>query len=455
MGRYPTGMSNTKRPNIIMTIADDQRYNALSGLTSGADPVVRTPHLDQLMASGTCYRRAYIPGSMHGAVCAPSRAMLHTGLTLFRTNDDLAARDHPEQELPTLGAQLGQAGYRTVGVGKWHNSDAAFRRTFQQGRGVFHGGMSSHFCAPNVDYAPDTTGRHVGNDLAGHSVDLFTKSAVESLHDYVNENTDAPLFLYIAYTAPHDPRETYYRFRKQFPLDQVPLPDAFMPEHPFDTGTLRIRDELLADFPRDPDEIRQHNADYAAILLHMDEGIGRLHAAANEAGLTSDNTLFIHTADHGLAVGRHGLMGKQSMYDHSMRPPLIVSGPGFERGVDDDRLCYMQDLCPTLLDAAQAEPLPNCDFINLRSTERRSHVGSAYADLMRMVRDDRHKLIRTHANGQWHTQLFDLIDDPHELSNLADDSQSQPALTALRDAMMNWQGWAGDQAEQFSAVAGT
>ncbi len=438
-----------QRPHIIVTIADDHRYDALSAL---GDPLNRTAHLDRLIERGTCYRRAYIPGSPHGAVCAPSRAQLHTGLTQFRTTDALCSPDDQSPH-PALGGLLRDAGYHTVGVGKWHNSDPAFRRSFEFGRGVFHGGMSSHFCVGNVDYVPDTAGEKRNNDLAGHSTDLFTRSAIGAIEDYQRSNDERPLFLYVGYTAPHDPRDTYWRYRRQYPLSDTPLPASFMPEHPFDTGTLRIRDELLAEFPRTEEEVRQHNADYAAILHHMDDGIGRLHAAAADAGFTAQNTLFIHTADHGLAVGRHGLMGKQSLYDHSMRPPLIVAGPGFERGVDDDRLCYMQDLFLTLLEAAGVDAPGPCDFVSLRSTARRSHVGAAYSDLMRMVRDGRHKVIRTHARGQWHTQLFDLADDPHELNNLAQRPEARPILAELGAAMADWQRWAGDPAEGFADAA--
>lgn len=434
-----------KRPHIIMTIADDQRYDAIRAL---GDTSLKTPALDRLLARGTCYSRAYIPGSTHGAVCAPSRAQLHTGRTLFQTSDDLNCNGQP---LRTLGQQLGACGYHTAGVGKWHNGDAAFRRSFKQGRSVFHGGMSSHFCVTNVNYLPDTTCKETRGSMDGHSVDLFTNAAIQAMEDYQQNADDEPLFLYVGMTAPHDPRDTYWRFRREFARQDMPLPASFMARHPFDNGALEIRDEYLAELPRSPEEVQQSAADYAAILMHMDEGIGRLHAAAAAAGFTTDNTLFVHTADHGIAIGRHGLMGKQNLYDHSVRPPLVVAGPGFERGVTDDRLCYMQDLFPTLLEAAGATVPDDNHYLNLTSTQKRQTLGAAYADRMRMTRNDRYKLIHTHAAGQKHRQLFDLQADPHECLNLLENDHASHAevVRELDDALTSWRAWASDPCAHF------
>lgn len=441
----------SKRPHIIVTIADDHRYNAIHAL---GDTSLKTPCLDRLHGQATCYSRAYIPGSTHGAVCAPSRAQLHTGRTLFQTTDNLECDNRP---LPTLGMLLGEAGYHTAGVGKWHNGDAGFRRSFKQGRAVFHGGMSSHFYVPNINYVPDTTGETISSSAKGHSVDLFTNGAVAAISDYAqNAEDDQPLFLYVAMTAPHDPRDTYWRYRREFQWQDMPLPEAFRPEPLFDNGELIIRDEYLAQMPRAKEEVQQTAADYAAILMHMDDGIGRIHAAAHAAGLTTENTLFIHTADHGISLGRHGLMGKQSVYDHSMRPPLLVAGPGFEKGVTDDRLCYMQDLFPTLLEAGGVNVPASNRFLSLKSSEKRRAVGSAYAKLMRMTRNDRYKLIHTHAK-QKYQELYDLHEDPNECRNLldgagADDASHQAIVNELNDELTSWRAWAEDPCESFIKV---
>src|SRR5439155_24165644 len=102
--------------------------------------------------------------------------------------------------------------------------------------------------------------------------------------------------------------------------ERVPLPANFRGEHPFDNGDLQVRDELLAPHPRPPAEVRRHLADYYGMISHQDHWMGRVIEAVPE------DTIVVYTADHGLALGQHGLMGKQNLYDHSIRVPLLMRG---------------------------------------------------------------------------------------------------------------------------------
>ncbi len=438
-----------RRPNIVLTIADDHRYDALGFL--GLEPVC-TPHLDRLAERGTCYGNAWLPGSTHGAVCAPSRAMLHTGRSLFHTSDSLRAIESPTlarkpapgaPPLPTLGQRLRDAGYVTFGTGKWHNEPESFIRSFQFGRRVFYGGMCSHFCVGSVDYGPDTAHPPQRGGIAGHSTDIFSGAAVDFLRS-LDPGEDRPFFLYVAFTAPHDPRETVWHWRNRYRAQDMPVPPSFVPEHPFDLGVRDIRDELLAEYPRTPEEIRQHIADYYAITSHMDEGIGRIHMALEELGL-SDNTVVVHTADHGIAIGRHGLMGKQSVYDHSIHVPLLIAGPGIEQSRRDDRLAYMQDLHPTLLAAAGIEFEPSqTDFQSLDGESRRDFLGNGYADTQRTIRDAVHKLNVFNIDGQCRRQLFDLSRDRHETRDLIDDPGNAATVERLGRALRDWQAQSDD-----------
>ena len=106
---------------------------------------------------------------------------------------------------------------------------------------------------------------------------------------------------------------------------------------------------MLAAFPRDPGEIKRHIAEYYAMISHLDEALGRLLAALEEKG-ELDNTIIVFSGDNGLAVGQHGLMGKQNLYDHSVRVPLIFAGPGIPQGEQRDALVYLLDIFPTLCD---------------------------------------------------------------------------------------------------------
>ncbi len=428
-----------RRPNIVITMADDQRHDMLSAL---GHAVLRTPALDRLVSEGTCFTHAHCLGSPHGAVCAPSRAMLHTGRTLFHIPASIRQDygpfrppcDTPQESLPLLGELLQQAGYRTFLTGKWHNNAPSLNRSFGEGAAIFLRGMSSHFAVPVHDYDPtgayDKSAARIGDR---HSIDLFTDAAIEFIRDY---DGDRPFFLVCAHTAPHDPRHTTPRWHEQYRPQDMALPANFVPSHPFDNGEMDVRDELLAAHPREPDEVRRHIADYCAITAHMDDGIGRLLAALDDHDLAGD-TIVVHTADHGLAVGQHGLMGKQNLYDHSVRVPLVMRGPGIDAGVRNDRLCYQHDLFPTLLRLTGVDVPQTCEFADLFSSPRRQTLFTTYRELMRGVRDKQHKLIEYLVNGVRTTQLFDMTVDPHELANVA---AKRPAVVArLREELHAWQ----------------
>ncbi len=425
------------RPNILITIADDQRFDTIAAHGNAA---IRTPCLDSLAARGTSFRRAQIPGSSHGAVCAPSRAMLHTGRGLYRCSDCLCEVEGPptlerradaSRVLATLGSRLRDAGYDTFGVGKWHNQRESFARSFAGGSRIFFGGMCPHFCVTSCEFDAKH-GCSESRMRAGHSTDQFAEAAVAYLHR--RKNDERPFFLCVAFTAPHDPRETFARFKRMYEPDRLDVPPNFLPRHPFDLGSSGGRDEALAEAPRTEDDVRSNLADYYAMISHLDEGIGRVHHAL-EAVDQVENTIIVHTADHGLAVGQHGLMGKQNGYDHSIRVPLLVAGPGFEHGANDDRLCYMQDLFPTLTGRAGVDP-DSSDFEDLQSSSPRSYITSAYMGNIRSVRDRTHKLITYDFNGvRKTTQLFDTVHDPYETRNLAGNHGPAGIMAGLSRAL--------------------
>jgi arylsulfatase A-like enzyme len=207
--------------------------------------------------------------------------------------------------------------------------------------------------------------------------------------------------------------------------ETLSLSRNFLPRHPFDNGALLIRDELLAPHPRTAAAMRRHLADYYATISDLDHQVGRILRALEERGGAGD-TVIIFTSDQGLAVGgRHGLMGKQNLYEH-VKPPLILAGPGIPHG-RSDALVYLFDLFPTICELAGVATPAVVEGKSLVPVIRgeapwvRDSLLGAYADSQRMVRDGRWKLIRYRAGGVRNAQLFDLKDDPDELTNLADD----------------------------------
>ncbi|MBL8993981.1 MAG: sulfatase-like hydrolase/transferase, partial [Spirochaetia bacterium] len=315
-----------KRPNILITIADDQRHDALG-------PAVLTPELDRFAREGCRFTHAHVMGSMVPAVCVASRAMLMTGRSIFDIPASLTYGDYmgknegaylpPPEGAPLLGELFSASGYETHAVGKWHSGRESFVKSFRGGSRIFLGGMGDQYRIPTFDFDP--SGKYPDEKkvvIPRFSTDLFTESACDFLS---NRKKDRPFFLYTAFTSPHDPRTPPKEWLDLYPPEKIPLPENFLPEHPFDNGELRIRDEMLAPHPRTPEIIQRHIADYHAMVSHLDHSIGKIHKALKDSG-EWENTIVLHTSDHGLAVGRHGLMGKQNMYDHSMRIPLIFGG---------------------------------------------------------------------------------------------------------------------------------
>ena len=221
---------------------------------------------------------------------------------------------------------------------------------------------------------------------------------------------------------------------------KLTLSPNFMAEHPFDNGELDIRDEKLAAQPRTPGAMRQHLADYYATISHLDHEVGRVLAAVSQRGW-ADNTVVIYTSDQGLAVGgRHGLMGKQNLYEH-VKPPLIFAGPGIPHG-KSDALVYLFDLFPTIGDLAGAttpavvEGRSLLPVIKGQKDKVRDWLFGAYRSSQRMVRDSRWKLMEYNAGDQHNVQLFDLAHDPDESKNLAADSKFAAERARLEALMI-------------------
>ena len=156
----------------------------------------------------------------------------------------------------------------------------------------------------------------------------------------------------------------------------------------------------------------------------------------------AENTVVVYAADHGLAMGSHGLLGKQNLYEHSMRCPLIIRGPGIPQG-STDAFTYLYDLFPTLLGLAYAQTPPGIDGRDLGAlwsgegeTAWRQSLFLPYRDLMRSVRDERYKLIVYPKVN--HRQLFDLADDPDELRNLAADPAHGQTLARMEALLEGW-----------------
>lgn len=433
--------------NIMLLLTDDQRFDTIREL---GNPGIHTPNMDGLVRSGVAFRQAFIPGGTVDAVCMPSRAMLHTGRTLFHLQNH--GETIPASDV-LLGEHLRGNGYTTFGIGKWHNGRESYARSFTGGDEIFFGGMDDHWNVPVYRFDPSgkydavlpmvphpretnaVVNREGDHMAAGaHSSRLFADAAIRFLDVC---KSSAPFFLYVAFMAPHDPRTMPKQFMEMYDPAGIPLPRSCCGGHPFDNGALHVRDELLAGFPRRPAEIRRHIAEYYAMISHLDAEIGRILDAVKRNGF-ADDTIIVLAGDNGLALGRHGLMGKQNVYDHSVHVPLVMAGPGVPAGVQTDANAYLYDVFPTLCDLLGLPPAPSVEGISLRpalddpACAIRDTLYFAYGQTMRSVRHQRYKLIEYAVSGERTTQLFDLEQDPSEVHNLSGDPVRKKTLERMR-----------------------
>jgi len=423
------------RPNFLFLFADDQRADTLSAYGNSH---IRTPTLDKLVADGFSFRGNYCFGGDSGAVCIPSRAMLMSGRTWFRVRHDLRG-------VKLMPEVFREAGYETFATGKWHNGRESFARAFEHGRSVFFGGMSDHTKIAVCDLRAD--GGFTETRRAAHySTEEFAGTAVDFLEHF---SGDRPFFAYVAFTVPHDPRDPPPAWREEYEKNLPPLPRNFLPQHPFDNGQLVLRDENLAPWPRPPQMIREQLAAYYALIGHLDSQVGRILAALAQSRFAT-NTYIVYAADHGLAIGSHGLLGKQSVYEHSMRCPLILVGPGIPAGKSSPAFTYLLDLFPTLAHMAGLPVPEGVDGKDLsgiwtgRVARVRDTVFLPYMDLMRAVRDERWKLICYPKVN--HVQLFDLRRDPDERRDLAEDRRHAATRQRLMELLAMQQREYGDTA---------
>ena len=418
-----------KKLNILFLFADDQRADALG---CSGNTYIRTPNIDRLAETGVLFSNNYVMGGHHGAICAPSRAMLMSGKSLFHVYDKL-------EGVHTMPMHFAENGYETFGTGKWHNGAKTFEASFQKGDNVMIGGMSDHYNVPCRTLGPD---RKLSVPVKkGFSTDLFADAAISYLNNYAKGKREKPFFCYVAFTAPHDPRSPRKDYIGMYPDGTIPLPGNFKALHPFEFDDMNVRDETLAPWPRTPEIIQQSLSDYYALISHLDNRIGDIIETLKKKGLF-ENTIIVYAADNGLAIGSHGLLGKQDLYEHSMKVPLIISGPGIPRNEVRDALVYLYDIFPTLSDLCK---LPAPDGIDGKDIVQvilgkekgvRTSLYTVYRNTVRAVRTDEWKLIRYPQRN--YTQLFNLKSDPLEIDNLAALPESKTKVDEMMALLNEW-----------------
>ena len=441
--------SEEKKPNIVFIFADDLAYDTIC---TKEIQRAKTPHLDRLAREGTVFTHAYNQGGWHGAICVASRSMLNTGRFLWHAQRQMNQPNIQHKKQKLWSQYLKEAGYTTFFSGKWHLNteiENVFDVTKHVRPGMPADTPQSYNRPRNNDpWKPWDTTQGGYWEGGQHWSEVLANDACEFLTNAIGH--EKPFFMYLAFNAPHDPRQSPKRFVDAYPIEEIELPKSFTAEYPYKDAIgcgAQLRDESLAPFPRTPDAVKVHRQEYYAIIAHLDEQIGRILDAIEQANF-GENTLVIFSADHGLAVGHHGLLGKQNMFDHSVRVPFLLKGPGIQSGESNSAAIYLQDIMPTTLELAQI-PIP--DHIQFRSLlpilrkQRQSNYEAIYAGYMksqRMITKDGFKLILYPTIKK--ILLYDLRSDPNEMHNLAEKPEQKYRLQLLFAKLLQLQEQTGD-----------
>jgi choline-sulfatase len=409
-----------RRPNILFIIVDDQSPFDLKVYEPKS--ALQTPMLDRLAAEGIVFDGAHHMGAFIGAVCTPSRHMLMSGRTLWHLPIGPGAKDHcpPDLEQNTLAAVFNRGGYATMRTCKIGNSYEGANKQFTVRKDATkRGGSDAEGSAWHADQVLD----YLKQRETGHDV--------------------RPFLIYFGFSHPHDTRDgkpellakygaVNHADKNSLPpasTKQPALPVNYLPAHPFHHGHPDLRDEVDVSGVwgnRDERTIRNELGREFACSENIDLQIGRVLERLKGMG-ELENTYILYTADHGMAIGRHGLQGKQNLYEHTWRVPFIVKGPGIKPGSRVKGNIYLLDVLATLCDLAGVKPPDSNEGISFRPVLEGKQ--QAVRDVLygvycggtrpgiRCVKQGDWKLIQYDVmDGKVReTQLFNLAENPYEL----------------------------------------
>ena len=410
-----------KRPNFLFVLVDDQSPYDLK--VYDARSILETPNIDALAKNGIVVESARHMGSFLGAVCTPSRHMIASGRSVWHLPQngigDRNALCPDSLELQTIAAVFNRAGYKTMRTCKKGNSYDAADKLFT----VVHDSM-----------------KRGGTEETGSS--WHAKQVLNYLDERENTKESAPFFIYFGLSHPHDPRNgtpellAKYGAVNHADSNSIPaanpkqprLPENYLPAHPFFHGHPELRDEERVSGVwknRDTQTVRNELGREYACAENIDIQLGKVLKKLDEMD-ELDNTYIIYTADHGIAIGKHGLMGKQNLYEHSWRVPFIVAGPGIKPGQRVEGNIYLADILPTVCDLAAIDipktvegksfkPVLTGETKTVRDVMYGVYCGGSKPG-MRCVKKGDWKLIRYDLMDGTirETQLFNLAANPNE-----------------------------------------
>lgn len=443
-----------KRPNILFVLVDDQSPFDLK--IYDAKSILETPNIDKLAEGGMVFESARHMGAWSGAVCTPSRHMIMSGRTVWNLPDygkQFQNSTCPDSlELQTIGAVFNRAGYKTMRTCKKGNSYDAANKQFT----VVH-----------------DASKRGGTEETGSA--WHGKQVLNYLDEREKNQEKEPFFIYFGFSHPHDTRdgtpELLAKYGAVNHTDTSSLPPAnpklpelqenYLPAHPFFHGHPNLRDEERVSGVwknRDEQTVRNELGREYACSENIDIQLGKVLDKLDKMG-ELENTYVIYTSDHGIAIGRHGLMGKQNLYEHTWRIPFIVKGPGINANKRVEGNIYLLDILPTVCDLAGIdipETVQGTSFKPVLFGENQKVRDVMYGVYsggtkpgMRCVKKGDWKLIKYDLmDGEIReTQLFNLAENPHEYlpehhksgvyeTNLADDPKFAEKRKEMEDLLL-------------------
>ncbi len=442
------------RPNVVMICVDQWRGDCLG---VEGHPVVCTPYLDHLASRGARFSRAYAACP----TCVPARASLYTGLSQH-THGRVGYQDGVPWNYPvTIASAFADHDYHTQAVGKLHvypeRSLMGFHNVVLHDGYLHMARKRDHDLGTRDDYltwlrekqGPDAdhfdhgmscnayTARPWDKPESQHPTNWVTSQSIDFLR---RRDPRRPFFLFMSYHRPHPPLDPpAWAMQQYLDADMPPVPvgdwaELFEPyrnDHDPHQAPKRLPDDAL----------RRARAGYYGHMTHIDHQVHRFLEVLGEYG-ERENTWVCFVSDHGDLMGDHHLYAKSLPYEGSARVPLLLTGPegcGIAPGHVDDHPIELRDVMPTLLDCAglavpesvegrSALPLARgeaCDWRGWLHGEHVGHFGSSH-----YITDGKHKYVWFSQTG--HEQLFDLVNDPQELTDLAGADAAAGLLGQLR-----------------------
>ncbi|WP_333834749.1 sulfatase-like hydrolase/transferase [Rubrimonas sp.] len=419
----------------VLFIMSDEHSRKIAGCYG--DPLVRTPHLDRLAAQGALFESAYC----NCPICVPSRASFATGRHVHQIGCwDNAFPYHGEP--PSWGHALSRAGCRCDSIGKLHYRGSNDPNGFDNEilpMHVLNGTGDVQGMLRRPPPKRPSTQQLAGDAGEGDSTYIaydrsIRDAAVDWLREAAASPPDRPWCLFVSFVCPHFPLVAPPEWFRLYPLDKVPLPrlrePGDFPDHPVLKALRSVQD--YDDHFRDEEHVRIAVAAYYGMVSFLDDNIGRIVAALDEAGL-GENTLVVYGSDHGDNLGTRTFWGKSNMYEESAGVPLVMRGPGVAPGRRVRTPVSLLDAYPTILQA-MGEPvdadLPGASLLEIaegrdpdRTVLAEYHAVASITGVF-MVRFGRYKYV--HYEG-YRPQLFDLDADPGETRDLA----LEPASAAI------------------------